>query len=73
MVTANLDNSNRNNFLLAKRLVLDLARSLFNFLCLWEGRVCVGWLWEGFRVLTMPSVNLTCKIHSGLEALISKI
>jgi hypothetical protein len=43
MATANLDNSNRNNFLLAEGLVLDLGRSLFNFLCLWEGRACVGW------------------------------
>ena len=72
-MTANLDNSNRNNFLLAEGLVLDLARSLFNFLCLWEGRACVGWLREGLGVLTMPSVNLTCKVHFGFEALMSKI
>lgn len=32
------------------------------------------WLVKGgFGVLTMPSVNLTCKVHSGFEALMSKI
>lgn len=43
MAIVNLDNLNRNNFLFVEGLVFDLGRLLFNFFCLWEGRVCVGW------------------------------
>lgn len=49
-------------------LGLDLVRSLFNFLCLWEGSTCVCWLGEGLGVIITASVNLTFKFHSGLEA-----